>query len=189
MIAFRGCATVLLKTTVIHNCRPQLSSTTVSHNCHLQLSSTTVNSCLATGNCHPQLPSIGHLPSLPLRPPITLHDPLHLLPDMWSNKGTGVRVLVLLVHASDRWSVIDNHFGHVQTQNNWQLTIGTKFFWQLTSCQIIPIDDKKLTDAQNASCAEVGPTNSWHRWGLHHCTLPVQALPWLTANEGKGFFF
>lgn len=67
-------------------------------------------------NCHLQLPSIGQLPSLPSRLPITLHDPLHLLPDMRSNKGTGVRVLVLLVHSSDRWSVKGNHFRHVQKQ-------------------------------------------------------------------------
>ena len=95
MITFRGCATV------IQNC--QLSSTTVIYNCHLQL------------------PSIGQLPSLPSRLlpsrlPITLHDPLHLLSDMRSNKGTGVRVLVLLVHSSDRWSVKGNHFRHVQKQ-------------------------------------------------------------------------
>lgn len=96
------------------NCHPKLP--TVIYNCHLQLSSTIV-----IYNCHLQLPSIGQLPSLPSRPlpsrlPITLHDPLHLLPDMRSNKGTGVRVLALLVHSSDRWSVKGNHFGHVQKQ-------------------------------------------------------------------------
>ncbi len=134
----------------------QLSSTTGIHNCHPQLRNYTTVILTVTTAIHSAATSASH--------------PNH---SAWST-------------ASSPW--------HVQQQRHWGscacfagscLRSLVSERQSLRTCPATKIW-RETTDNWQAGCAEVGPKDSWHMWGLPYCTLPVQALPGLTANEGKG---
>ena len=138
---------------------------TVIQNC--QLSSTTV-----IYNCHLQLSSTT-----------AIH---------WAATIASIQAPSIQAPNHSAWSTASSPW-HAKQQRHWgscACSAGA-FLRSLVSkrqsLQTCP--ETKIIDNWQASCAEVGPSNSWHRWGLHNCTLPVQALPWLTANEGKGCFY
>ena len=129
-------------------------------------------------NCHPKLPTVIYNCHLQLSSTTAIH---------WA-----ATIASIQAPNHSAWSTASSPW-HAKQQRHWgscACSAGA-FLRSLVSkrqsLQTCP--ETKIIDNWQASCAEVGPSNSWHRWGLHNCTLPVQALPWLTANEGIGCFY